>query len=555
MKLLANVALLLVMLALNACSDKENESTADVARHQQSASTYIGQVQYKAAMLEVRNIIQLQPDAAQGYILLAKIYNQLGAASANYQLLEPVVKKLPEVSTELADAYLIGKKYRSALNTVDSYPAVSPEGKVRQARIAALASIYLGEKTEAEKYINSLQSSGAGNADLAFVNATAALSQGRTEDATRLLTEALQADANNTELLILLGSINLYTRQFDKAEEHLSKALGQLPKADIITNQRLTALSMLTEVLIQLGRTSEAYTYQKIIAEANPDSSAAQQRLNEAMELYQQGKLADAETILRELREQFPNDKNTGTLLGLVEFQKGDTAKASTLFDDFIDPETANPTVLQAAALVKFRNNQFDDAIGLLKNAAENQPNNPTVLATYGLALLDRDEKSQEGAIALEKSLALNPKQQRIRIALAKRYKALGQEGQAIAQLQKAYQEQPMDLIIQQAYFKSLFDNGDADKVKEEIAAFKEKNPGSPRGDFMEGWYFVEQKKYKEAEQAFELAVAAPNNPEIQLAYSGLAQVYELQEQPQKAINIWEAAIKTDPTATAAYGR
>lgn len=555
MKLLAKVAMIFAMLASIACSDKEKDSTADIARHQQSASTYLGQGQYKAAMLEVRNIIQLQPDSAQGYILLAKIYNQLGAASANYQLLEPVVKKLPDVATELADAYLIGKKYRSALNIIEQYPAASPENKIRQARIAALSSIYLGEKSEAEKYKENLKSADTGIADLAFVNATAALSQGLAEDATTALTEALQAEPNNTELLILLGSINLYTRKLDEAEQSLSKALGQLPKTDIITNQRLNALTLLTEVLIQLGRTSEAYTYQKIIAEANPDSNAAQQRFSEAMELFQQGKLADAESILRELREQFPNDKNTGTLLGMVEFQKGDTAKASSLFDEFIDPETANPTVLQAAALVKYRNNQFDDAIALLKSAAENQSNNSTVLATYGLALLDRDEKSQEGAMALEKSLALNPKQQRIRIALAKRYKALGQEGQAIAQLQKAYQEQPMDILIQQAYFKSLFDSDDVEKVKEEVDEFKQRNPDSPRGHFIEGWYLVELKKYQEAEKAFERAVSAPNNPEIQLAYSGLAQVYELQDQPQKAFTIWEAAIKADPTATAVYGR
>src|SRR5690606_19305959 len=154
---------------------------------------------------------------------------------------------------------------------------------------------------------------------------------------------------------------------------------------------------------IQQGRTSEAYTYQKVIAEANPESSAAQQRFNEAMEYYQQGKYAEAEVILNELREQFPQDKKTATLLGLVEYQQGADEKASDLFDEVIDPETATPTVIQAAALVKYRSNKVDEAIALLKTATENQPNNATILATYGLALLDRDEKSVEGAMALEK--------------------------------------------------------------------------------------------------------------------------------------------------------
>ena len=555
MRKLPIIILLAILLCIAGCSDKNEEMANDVARHATSAKTYKQQGQLKAAMLEARNIIQLQPGSAQGYVLLAGIYNELGVSSAVYKLLEPKLDSLPEVATELAQAYLNGKKYRSALNIIEEHPANSEEDKQRQAKIASLSSIYLGENDAANKLLETLKRISGNTADIAVVEATSALSQGKTEVALEILNTALQTHPENLELLQLLGSVNVYNRNLEVAEKHLTKALGLLPKTDIITGQRLNVLTLLTETLIQLGRTSEAYTYQKIIAEANPDSNAAQQRFNEAMELFQQGKLSEAEAILHELREQFPNDKNTATLLGMVEFRKGADDKASTLFDEFIDPETATPTIIQAAALVKYRNNQMDDAVKLLKTAAENQPGNATILATYGLALLDQDDKSAEGAKALEKSLAIDPKQQRIRIALAKRYIALGQTEQAIGQLQKAYQEQPLDLVIQQTYLKALFDNGFPDRVKEEVASFKEKFPDNPRGDFIEGWYSVEEKDYAAAQQAFERAASAKNNPEKQLAYSGLAQVYELQKQPQKAVASWQMAIESDPNMTAAYGR
>lgn len=555
MNKLSMMMLLIVSLAFAGCGDKEEELANDISRHATSAKTYKQQGQLKAAMLEARNIIQLQPEHAQGYIILANIYNELGVSSAVQKLLEPKLEALPEVSTELAEAYLHGKKYRSALNVIEQHPATDSEGLQRQAKIAGLSSIYLGENDAANEYINKLREINAGSADVAIVQATSALSQGKSEDALAILNSALQSNPDNLEILQLLGSVNVYNRNLEVAETRLTKALGLLPKTDIITSQRLAVLTLLTETLIQLGRTSEAYTYQKIIAESNPDSNAAQQRFNEAMELFQQGKLAEAEQILSELREQFPNDKNTATLLGMVEFRKGSDDKASSLFDEFIDPETATPTVIQAAALVKYRNNQMDDAVKLLKEAAENQPSNATILATYGLALLDQDDKSAEGAKALEKSLALNPKQQRIRIALAKRYVAMGQTEQAIAQLQKAYQEQPLDLVIQQTYLKLLFDNDLAERVKEEVETFKENFPDNPRGDFIEGWYNVEQKDYAAAQEAFERAASAKDNPERQLAYSGLAQVYELQKQPQKAATSWQMAIESDPNMTAAYGR
>lgn len=555
MKKFLMMPLLLAAMLTVGCSDKKAEIANEVARHTTSAKTYKQQGQLKAAMLEARNIIQLQPEDSTGYILLADIYNDLGAGSVVYKLLEPKVEKIPAVATELAQAYLNGKKYRSALNVIAEHPASDKEGQLRQAKIASLSSIYLGENDASEQYLGTLKQLNAPAEDVAFVNATAALAQGKAETALELLNAALQTAPENVEILQMLGSVNLFNRKLDVAETHLTKALGLLPKTDIQTNQRLSVLTLLTETLIQLGRTSEAYTYQKVIAEANPDSNAAQQRFNEAMELFQQGKLDEAENILRELREQFPNDKNTATLLGLVEFRKGADDKASSLFDEFIDPETATPTIIQAAALVKYRNNQMDDAIKLLKAATDNQPNNAAILATYGLALLDQDDKSAEGAKALEKSLALDPKQQRIRIALAKRYMALKQNEQAIAQLQKAYQEQPLDLIIQQTYLKLLFDNGAAERVKEEVESFKQKFPDNPRGHFIEGWYNVEEKNYTAAQQSFELAAAVKNNPERQLAYSGLAQVYELQNQPQKAVASWQMAIEADHSMTAAYGR
>src|SRR5690606_38635273 len=120
-----------------------------------------------------------------------------------------------------------------------------------------------------------------------------------------------------------------------------------------------------------------------LLADANPEGQVVQQKFSDAMELYQQGKFPDAETLLKEIHEQFPTDKNTGTLLGLVQFQQGDDTEAMDMFDQFVDPETATSSVIQAAALAKFRTNKVDDAVALLKSAAENQPNDAIILATY----------------------------------------------------------------------------------------------------------------------------------------------------------------------------
>ncbi|HWV14515.1 MAG TPA: tetratricopeptide repeat protein [Cellvibrio sp.] len=556
MNIIARCLVLLFILCALGCRDNKEEKQADLARHQNSAKVYQEQGQLKAAILEAKKMIQIDADSPAGYLQAGRIYNQIGAYSSAQKLLEAQLKKMPEVATDLAESYLDGKKYLTALNTLAAHPAEKNDiaNAQRQARIKAMASFYLGDNQEYEKSINQFTALGGDALERQHLEASVALAQNRIEDAQGILGKILESKPEDIKALMLLGATHAAMQDFTKAESYLTKALGLLPATDIMSTERVRVLSQLTEVLINQGRSSEAYVYQKILADANPESNAAQQRFNDAIKFYQEGKFAEAESILKELREQFPKDKNSATLLGMIEFQKGENEKAANLFDEFIDAETSSPTLIQAAALVKYRKNQIDDALKLLKEAAESQPGNATILATYGLALLDHDSKSKEGAVALEKSLAINPAQQRLRLALAKRNMSLGETDQGLAQLRKAYQEVPLDTMLQEAYFKALFVSGQPDSVKKEVEQFKAKYPDNARGSFLEGWYNMEVKNYAAAEKAFEKNLAVANNAEKKLAYTGLAQLYQIQNQPQKAMTAWQSVIEADPTVSASYG-
>ncbi len=555
MKKITQIAALSLGIALIGCGENSSKNAETALRHQNSAKVYLQQGQLRAAMLEARNAIQLSPESADAYIALARILNNTGAYSSTITLLNNVVKQIPAVATELAEANVEIKKYRTALDVMQNYPAAvdDTERHYQQAYLTVKANIALGDKDAYTKALDVFSGLPNSALDAKYLEANILLAQGQTESAISILKDVIAQDDKHLDALILFGNLSLYENKLPVAEEYLTKALALVPTTDVITVDRAKVLTQLTEVLIQQGRTSEAYAYQKLLADANPERNVAQQKFNDAMEFYQQGKFSDAEKLLRELRRDYPDDKNTATLLGMVEFQQGADQDAIDLFDQFIDPETATPSVIQAAALAKFRSNQMADAIVLLKNAAERQPNNSSILATYGLALLDQDPTSSDAAIALEKSLALEPKQQRIRIALAKRYVAIGQPEQAIAQLQKAYEAEPMDLLVQQTYFKTLLANGQDKRAEEVLKDFDRQHQGSPRSAFLQGWFALYKKDYKEAEAAFEKALSIKGNDEKQLSYAGLAQVYNEQDQPHKAIVAWQSIIELDPANLNAY--
>jgi tetratricopeptide (TPR) repeat protein len=547
---------LILILALTACGDKQQDRAREAERHERTAAAYQSQGQFRAAMIEARNAIQQQPDKSTGYLLLAHIYNQVGAYSSTQSLLESLQEKMPDTRLVLAEAYVYGKKHRSALNLLNDYAPAEGED-LQRLTLMAYAHIALGDTQSAEKALQQMAALPDAEAaeQVQYLRAAMALSQGKQETAAQILSQLLSKNPEHLKALTMAGEIALYNNKLEVAEEHLTKALTLAKTSDIMTIDRVMILSHLTQVLIQQGRTSEAYAYQKLLADANPEGQAVQQKFADAVEFYQQGKLQEAKQLLSEIHEQHPSDKNAGTLLGLVQYQQGQNEEALELFNQYIDTETANPSVIQAAAVAKYRTNRADEALSLLQSAVENQPNDPTLLATYGLALLDQDGTSSQGALAIEKSLAINPAQQRLRIALAKRHLNLDQPEQALAQLQKAYSELPQDVLIEQTYFDALLKLGKASDAEALVKQLRTADANNPRGHFLEGWLQLHQKAYRKAQASFSKALENTSGTDRAMAYSGLAQAHEQAGQLQEAANVWQTALKEDPAMIAAYSR
>lgn len=552
------LSILSMSLVLVSCGDDKKIDQEGAARHVNSAVTYQSQGQFHAAILEAKNAITKNPENPAGYIILAKIYNQVGSFESSQKLLESVHQKMPSVGLELAESYINNNKFRSAINALNTYTpdeAASPGSAIRKQAILAQSYIRLGDKSTFESTIAALKKMPDAQSEVLLLEAEYLMSQGLKENTVAKLDQLAAQPKLTAKTYLLLGNFALQNNQLAKAEDFYTKAISLLPNTDVMTVDRRVALTQLTETLILQGRTSEAYRYQKILADANPEGKVAQQKFTDAMELYRQGKFLEAEKLLEEIREQFPQDKNSAMLLGLVQFQRGQDEQAIELFDKYIDTETASSTLIQTAAVAKFRAKKMDEALDMLKKAVAAQPNNADILATYGLALLDLEPTSDEGQKALEKSLAINPEKHRLRLALAKRHYAMKNAEQGLAQLRTAHRAVPLDFVVHEAYLKALMQAGMNDEVKKEIASFQKEFPTNPRGAFIEGWHKLVIKDYVGAQASFEKALSAKDNSEKVLAYTGLAELHQLQNQPQKAINVWQTLLAEDPTQIPVYAK
>src|SRR5690606_22677871 len=92
-----------------------------------------------------------------------------------------------------------------------------------------------------------------------------------------------------------------------------------------------------------------------------------------------------------------------------------------------------------------------EDALALLRKALIDHGDNARLQAIYGMAALQFEQYRDEGAIALNKALSLNPERARLRLPLADYYARTNRLDQARAQLLSAANQAPEDAQIQAA--------------------------------------------------------------------------------------------------------
>jgi cellulose synthase operon protein C len=549
-KLIPGWVIFLLCGLLAACEKNQEDISNQANQYLKSAEQLTQQGQLRAALVQAKNVIQISPDSAQGYLQIARIYNQIGYYAEVEKLLANKLVLMPELSYELAIAYYQRKKYRSALDVL----AVSGVQQDQDFRLLkSLCHLQLGETDEFDMEVRKIAAVSENDGYLFFAQGKSAQINREWKQSEQLLLQISASNVLYIDALIALSEVYTEQSQFDYAEKKLTEALSITVNADTLTVEKAKILTMLVQMLVQGGRSGEAYTYQKILANANPQLDLMKSRFDEAVELYAKGDIEKAKDSLTVLHQSFPNNSNVTTLLGMIAFQQGKDEDAEAYLALVIDPETATPGLIQASSLLKVRNNKIDEAIELLKESVSAQPRNAQLLATYGLALLQKNPTDKEGAMALEKSIAMDDTQQRLRLALAERHYRLSEKEQGLAQLETAFRNLPLDNVIQKTYFNQLAVDIGPKAVVAEINQLKQKFPHEHQVTLVESWWLIKQKQYAEAEKTLLAKLSGISEKEKMASWLLLSDLYRLQGKKDSAQKVMEDYLRVAPQATPIY--
>jgi cellulose synthase operon protein C len=472
MNILFRVTSILVVTSvlLTGCSSDKN--TEKAISNIERSTAYERQGQYRAALIEVRNAIQADPENPEHLKYYAKLLIKIGSPNQAEALLKQHENLLDGFRLTLVDALLKQGKFISAGQYLKDWQPNEQDNAEYQ-RLSALQMYMSGNREKALDNYRSLVGSTNASLESNIELVSLLIENSELSEAEKWISRLEQDHLEDPKILYLSALLAEKRDNLEKAESQLTTALSHLQPTDIMLNERTQVLELLSSVLTRQGRPDEALIYSKIIREANPEAFVAQQQYKDALNSAQKGDLASARAAFEDILDQFPNNQQAALLLGLIHLEEGDVTGGEELLSANLDAETAPSTIIRATALAQTELDKPEQALEVLEKALLAKPDDVTLLSLYGVISLNNN-KEQQGVKSISKALQLAPERTRLHLLMAQYYAEKENTALALGHLRKAYQQNAADWPTTSFYINLLIktdERAEAQKVKEDIEA------------------------------------------------------------------------------------
>ena len=526
------LAVTLLTSLLLACGGGSTESMLASARD------YMAKKDAKAAIIQIKNALQKDPNSPDARYLMGVALLETGeVAAAEVELKKALdLKASPDdVVPKLAEALLATGQFKK------------------------LTDEYNATKLGSAKANASLQTSLAG----------AWAAQGKSEQFQAALKAALAADPGHEPALIAQARFKAGTRDFEGALELTESVLLKNPKS-------AEALRLKGDLLLYSKQQSdEALTYYRKAIEAKADLMPA--HAGAINILLTTGKLDDASAQLDALKKVLPNHPQTRYLVAQLAYQKKDFKTAREQVQQLLRIAPNNTRAIQLAGAVEFQLNSLLQAEVLLSKALaaspelvlarrmlvmtylrSGQPAKALTTLNAGIAkgIADPEINSVAGEVYLQngdvkkaeeyfaKAAKASPEDARKKTALALSRLAGSNSEAAYGELQEIAASDKgvtADMALVSAHLRK----GDFDKALKAIDGLEKKQPEKPLAANLRGRTLLAKKDVAGARKSFEAALKI--DPTFFTAVASLAALDLADKKPEDAKKRFEAVLAKEP--------
>jgi cellulose synthase operon protein C len=390
--------------------------------------------QWQEAAVDLRIVVQKQPNNSQAWLLLARISLDAGdltGANAGVKRALAAGAKGPDVDTLRARVWVEGGQPQEFLDAMAQHTIQLPEpdGTLMTAR----ALLALRQPDAALAKLQPLVAAQPDLTEAQDVVAEALAAQGKLTLALQQLDATMRHDTTSAEPPLLEGLILEQQGQDASAENALTLALKRMSPAEPMTH-RIRALIALTQVRLALGDIKAAAGSEAAVVKLDPQAPAAvvlDARLKIARKNLE-GAVAELEGVLTEA----PGYTEARLLLGAAMLQRGDLQQAQQQLQQVVASAPDDLAARKLLAQIQLKLGQPEAALDVLNPALATTNLDPQLLSLYGAAANGTGDK-QALMEALQRSAEEHPDDQTALLNLAEAYLATGQAQQALGVLQK----------------------------------------------------------------------------------------------------------------------
>lgn len=531
------VPALLVALLLAACGQKPEAMIM-------SAKEYLAKNDRKAAVIQIKNALQSDPNLPEARFLLGSTLLESG---------DPV-----GAETEL----------RKALDL--KYPQTAVIPPLAQSMLAQGQA-----KKITDEFSSTELSTPQARASLQLTLASAYAMQDKPDLAHAALDAALAAAPDYAPALVAKAGEKARRGDFDGALAMVDDVLAKSPKS-------FEAWKLKGDILLYAKRQGdEAVAAYRKSLEIKPDFLAGHAAL--VTTLLQRGNIAEADKQLESLKKLAPNQPQTKYLEAQLAFQKKDFKLARDLAQQVLAAAPANIQVLQLAGAAELQLNALPAAQDYLSRALQAAPNlvlarrllvvtylrsgqpakamatllpalkpdttDPELLSVAGDVYLQNGDLKQAQDY-FEKAAQQAPKDGSKRTAVALTHLMQGSTDTAFAELQNIAVTDPgttADLALISAHLKRQ----EYDKALKAIDGLEKKQPDKPLAAFLRGRTLQAMQDPAGARKSFERALTV--DPGYFPAVASLAGLDIADKKPDDAKKRFEAVLQKNPKSGQAW--
>lgn len=466
---LTSVATVLSVVLLSGCGKTQSTESllAEAKQYQQKGDN-------KAAIIQLKNALQKNPESIETRYLLGTIYNEVGdPVSAEKELRKAVSlgMEAAKVAPELAKSLYIQNQFPKVLEELKLVSG----GKIDASIIILKGNTYLrlGKNQEAKDAFESVLAEQSNHPEALVGLARHALSSEDFKTAYRYLDQATEKNPSDFNAWIFKGDLLRAQNKIEPAHAAYDQALKAKPdnvSANIakaylhIAEKKFDAAKSDIDAARKSAPSHIIVYYSQALLDFNQGKHAAawdslQQVLRIAPEhmpsvllagasQYALGSLPQAELHLKKYLEQNPDNLYARELMVKTLLKSGQTARALTTLSPALKNNSKDPQLLALAGEVHMQAKEFSKATEYFEKASELAPESAQIKTSLGMSKIGQGDNAR--AISeFEKAISLDAKSSEAGLLLVMTQLHQKNYDKALSAAQALEKEEPGNPIVQ----------------------------------------------------------------------------------------------------------